>query len=79
MLLGRPTFNFWLKAYTESSARQKHNYDLNAVAVYKESPKEGNLDLAGYILYVPIELSRVLAGFCFAVHSHFATPLGMKM
>ena len=46
------------------------SYDLNAVGVYKESPEEGNLDLTGH---VPIELSRVLAGFLAASETNSLT------
>ena len=44
----------------KDNCEEAKEYDLHAVGVYKESPDKGNLDLTGH---VPIELSRVLAGF----------------
>ena len=46
--------------YKKDNREEAKEYDLHAVGVYKKSPNEGNLDLTGH---VPIELSRVLAGF----------------
>jgi len=45
-------------------------YDPNAVGVYKKSPEQDNLDLEGH---VPIELSRILAGFLAASELNFLT------
>lgn len=54
----------------KDNGEEAKEYDLNAVGVYKESPEEGNLDLAGH---VPIELSRVLAGFLAASETNSLT------
>ncbi len=54
----------------KDNCKEAKEYDLNDVGGYKESPKEGNLDLAGH---VPIELSRLLAGFQASSETNFLT------
>lgn len=52
----------------KGNQEEAKEYDRNVAGVCKQSPKQGNLDLAGN---VPIELSRILAGFLAASESNF--------
>ena len=44
----------------KDNREEAQEYDSNAVGVYKDIAERDNLELAGH---VPVELSRVLAGF----------------
>lgn len=54
----------------KGNQEEAKEYDPNAASVYKQSPKQDELVLAGNI---PIELSRILAGFLAAPELNFHT------
>ena len=56
--------------YEKDNHEEVKEHDVNAVGIYKESPEEGNLELAGH---VRIELSRVLACFLAASKTNVLT------
>ena len=52
----------------KDNCEEAKEYDPNAVGVYKQSPEQDDLDLAGH---VPIELFRILAGFLAGSESNY--------
>lgn len=54
----------------KGNQEEAKGYDPNAASVYKQSPKQDDLVLAGN---VSIELSRILAGFLAAPELNFFT------